>query len=68
MMTLALVTAGAEQPTIHFGNGDSLPGAISRMEEGKLVWKSPALKAETPFFLNKVHFEGNLRGGSNAFG
>jgi len=54
LMILALVAEGAEQPTIHFGNGDSLPGAISRMEDGKLIWKSPALKSETPFFLNKV--------------
>lgn len=54
MMMLALSVTEAELPTIHFDNGDSLPGTISHMEGKQLLWKSPALKQETPFFLDKV--------------
>lgn len=54
LSALLLPLAAQEQPLLRFTNGDSLPGALLRVEGTQLHWKSPALKSDARFFLNGI--------------
>jgi hypothetical protein len=50
-----LVSAGEEQPSVvRFANKDQLSGSMASLTPDQLVWKSPVLAKETPFFLRNV--------------
>jgi hypothetical protein len=54
LIALPCVVSAQDMPLLEFTNGDRLQGTLTRVEDAHILWKSPLLKEETPFFLNQV--------------
>ncbi len=53
-LSISAHAAEAESPMIVFTNGDTLPGTLANTNGDQIIWKSPSLSSETPFFLDRV--------------